>query len=202
MQDDGDISQIVRSYLTGVVDDVTLAALVQRVVAFYKTATAEAANLRDGSNGRPHYSLRTLCRALLHIRACLRQYGLDRAVHDGFFMNFVTLLDERSALSISTLINSKLLGPKPQAGFRNLPSACPPGCIPILEFLCPLGPLAPQEPANFIMTASVTSNIRNILRALVSGKFPVLLQGPTSSGKTSMVEYLVGHRFLIYYCIF
>lgn len=40
------------------------------------------------------------------------------------------------------------------------------------------------------MTASVQFNLRNLARAVACSKAPVLLQGPTSSGKTSLVEYL------------
>lgn len=42
-------------------------------------------------------------------------------------------------------------------------------------------------------------NLNNLARIIVAGKYPVLLQGPTSSGKTSMIEYLAkktGHRFV------
>jgi midasin len=41
--------------------------------------------------------------------------------------------------------------------------------------------------------------LRNVVRVTSSRCFPVLLQGPTSCGKTSMIEYLArrtGHRFV------
>jgi midasin (ATPase involved in ribosome maturation) len=50
-----------------------------------------------------------------------------------------------------------------------------------------------------VLTRSTRENLRRIARVLVTRKYPVLLQGPTSSGKTSMVEYLArrtGHRFV------
>lgn len=39
----------------------------------------------------------------------------------------------------------------------------------------------------------------NLARAIFAGKYPVLLQGPTSYGKTSLVQYLAavtGHEFV------
>mmetsp|Transcript_3338 Transcript_3338/g.6310 ORF Transcript_3338/g.6310 Transcript_3338/m.6310 type:complete len:5449 (+) Transcript_3338:384-16730(+) len=49
----------------------------------------------------------------------------------------------------------------------------------------------------FVITPTVTVNIQSLARAVAAHKYPVLLQGPTSSGKTTMVAYLAaktGHR--------
>ena len=42
----------------------------------------------------------------------------------------------------------------------------------------------------YVLTPSVHRHLRSLARAAVSRRYPVLLQGPTSSGKTSIVEYL------------
>ena len=50
--------------------------------------------------------------------------------------------------------------------------------------------------AHFVLTPAVRSSLRAVARALTLRRFPVLLQGPTSAGKTSLVEYiarLTGH---------
>ncbi|KAI3908771.1 hypothetical protein MKW98_029321 [Papaver atlanticum] len=52
---------------------------------------------------------------------------------------------------------------------------------------------------NYVLTASVKEHLRNLARAVFIKKYPVLLQGPTSRGKTSLVHYLAsitGHRFV------
>jgi midasin len=50
----------------------------------------------------------------------------------------------------------------------------------------------------FVLTDSVRTNLRALARAVSAGRgYPLLLQGPTSSGKTTIVEYLaarLGHR--------
>ena len=67
------------------------------------------------------------------------------------------------------------------------------------QFWLPLGPLPPVDPAlassstglsRFVITPTVQANLVALARAVSSRAAPVLLQGPTSSGKTSLVSYL------------
>jgi len=44
--------------------------------------------------------------------------------------------------------------------------------------------------SRFIVTASASKNLRRLARAVSAGPWPVLLEGPTSAGKTTLVEYL------------
>ena len=51
----------------------------------------------------------------------------------------------------------------------------------------------------FVLTASVSGHLRHLARAVLLRRHPILLQGPTSSGKTSLVAYLAaqtGHHFV------
>ncbi|KAF8819023.1 ATPase family associated with various cellular activities (AAA) subfamily protein, partial [Cardiosporidium cionae] len=53
--------------------------------------------------------------------------------------------------------------------------------------------------AQFVVTPSVRTHLRNLARILSGGRFPVLLEGPTSSGKTALVAFLcqlTGHKFV------
>ncbi|CAI7240863.1 BEM_collapsed_G0037490.mRNA.1.CDS.1 [Saccharomyces cerevisiae] len=61
------------------------------------------------------------------------------------------------------------------------------------------GPNTIQEQAHYIITPFVEKNMMNLVRATSGKRFPVLIQGPTSSGKTSMIKYLAditGHKFV------
>ncbi|PVH69086.1 P-loop containing nucleoside triphosphate hydrolase protein, partial [Cadophora sp. DSE1049] len=61
------------------------------------------------------------------------------------------------------------------------------------------GSETPQEQSHYIKTPSVERNMLNLVRATSTRRFPVLVQGPTSSGKTSMIEYLAkysGNKFV------
>lgn len=51
----------------------------------------------------------------------------------------------------------------------------------------------------FVLTPSVRRQLNNLARAVLVRKHPILLQGPTSSGKTSLVAYLAaqtGHALV------
>lgn len=51
----------------------------------------------------------------------------------------------------------------------------------------------------YIMTPSVEKKLVDLARIVLTRRFPVLIEGPTSAGKTSAVEYLArrtGHRFI------
>ncbi|KAE9368077.1 P-loop containing nucleoside triphosphate hydrolase protein, partial [Stipitochalara longipes BDJ] len=61
------------------------------------------------------------------------------------------------------------------------------------------GAETPQAQPHYIITPFVERNMLNLVRATSTRRFPVLVQGPTSSGKTSMIEYLAkfsGNKFV------
>lgn len=60
-------------------------------------------------------------------------------------------------------------------------------------------PQKDEEELRFIRTGTVNQHLRNLARAVLLRRYPILLQGPTSSGKTSLVAFLAartGHRFI------
>lgn len=55
------------------------------------------------------------------------------------------------------------------------------------------------EDPRYILTTTIQTHLNNLARIAVARNYPVLLQGPTSAGKTSMVQYLAkktGHRMV------
>jgi midasin len=61
------------------------------------------------------------------------------------------------------------------------------------------GPLPPDPAQEYIVTPSVEKKLVDLTRIIVGRRFPVLIEGPTSTGKTSSIEYLakrIGHRFV------
>jgi midasin len=181
---------------------------VREIVAFYVAAMAEAdRTLLDGANQRPQYSLRTLCRALAYVAGAAGRYGLARALWDGFHMTFVTQLQQRHQAVVEGLLLSHLL---PQRG-AGKPSKPPPMNAPSqpsdgghwVEFSGfwvandPRG--TPRDDHKYIVTPTVQARLQYVARMVAARRFPVLLQGPTSAGKTSMVERLAratGHRLV------
>lgn len=157
--------------------------------------------ISDGAGQKPHFSMRTLARMLASSSKFAFFFGLQRGLFESFQMCFVTLLDEPSAKSLSELAKDKLftgyssvatlLSQKPKQ-----PSEVE-SYIQVGYFFIKQGPHSVIKDASYILTETVAQNLNALARAASLKSFPVLLQGPTSSGKTSMVTYLAqitGHR--------
>jgi midasin len=59
-------------------------------------------------------------------------------------------------------------------------------------FYLQLGPQKPktQEECEFLVTQTFERHIVDLLRAISNCDLPVLIEGPTSSGKTSVIKFL------------
>ena len=159
--------------------------------------------LVDGSNQKPHFSLRTFTRSLLFAADTSAFYGARRALYEGFKMCFLTVLGIESALFVESLIAHHVFGSDKMriAVLRQNPRHPRDGrqYIRFKEFWIPQGVYATQQQPHYVLTSFVERNLRNLVRATSTARFPILLQGPTASGKTSMVEYLArisGNRFI------
>ncbi|EIN12894.1 P-loop containing nucleoside triphosphate hydrolase protein [Punctularia strigosozonata HHB-11173 SS5] len=177
------------------------------VAEFYTAVNALARERRiaDGSNHRPHYSMRTLSRALTFAADITPAFGLRRSLWEGCMMAFTMVLDEPSLAMVTGLAELHLL-----KGVRNVRSMlmkepAPPANRAVDEFVrfgpfyLERGPL-PIDPAeDYIITPSVERKLVDLARVILTRRFPVLIEGPTSAGKTSSIEYLAkrtGHHFV------
>lgn len=159
--------------------------------------------LTDGAGQRPHFSIRTLVRALVYVTDHAHIYGLRRAIFEGFCMSFLTVLSQDSERLLAPLFekyifnnakNSRaLLGraPKPPNDGHDY--------VQFKHYWMRRGNMTPEEQPHYIITPFIEKNLKNLVRASSTRRFPVLLQGPTSAGKTSMIEYLAkvsGNKFV------
>jgi midasin len=161
------------------------------------------AQLADGQNMPPHFSMRTLARALSFASEFAPTFGLRRALYEGFVMAFTMLLDGRSQLVVRILIDKHVVQPakNPKSIMERVPTMPPifEKAMRIHHYWLEEGPHEPEEPDDYILTPSVQAKVCDLARAVLTRKVPVLIQGPTSAGKTSVVEYLAkrtGHRFV------
>lgn len=180
-------------------------APIMDVAEFYTSARnlSLAGELADGSNQRPHYSIRTLTRALTFAIDVTPAFGLRRSLWEGCMMAFSASLDPKSAEILRSLAYRHLL-----TGLKNVDSVLaqmppPPDTngrfISIGPFWLEIGPIEPTSVDHYIITPSVRVKLLDLARMIVTRRFPVLIEGPTSSGKTSTIEYLAkrtGHRFI------
>lgn len=159
---------------------------VNKIVCFYKESKKESEErLQDGANQKPQYSLRSLYRALEYTRKAKKKFGFEKALYDGFSMFFLTMLDGPSAKIMRQKILSLLLGGK-------LPSH-----VDFVSYLDTFN--SDGYSGRYVQTKSIQEHLGNLARAVLIKRYPVLLQGPTSSGKTSLVKYLAattGHEFI------
>ncbi|GAA6035232.1 hypothetical protein NBRC10512_006266 [Rhodotorula toruloides] len=194
---------IVEGYIGRVaVSDRQVVADVAELYSAVKSL-AMRAQLADGQNMPPHFSMRTLARALSFAADFAPTFGLRRALYEGFVMAFTMLLDERSQSVVRALIDKHVVQPakNPRSLMERVPTkpASFDSAIRIHHYWLEQGPHEPEEPDDYILTPSVQAKICDLARAVLTRKVPVLIQGPTSAGKTSVVEYLArrtGHRFV------
>ncbi|KAJ3035683.1 AAA ATPase midasin [Rhizophlyctis rosea] len=209
-----DLLLIIRQYLRDFLPPASEGELLLNDVADFFLSVRDAAiqgRLYDGADQRVHVSMRTLTRALSYACQVAGVYGLRRGLYEGVCMTFGTGLGRESVN-----VMDGFLGPLKKGFVVGKVPRCP-GVrrngdgddemsgnethTLISSFWIERGPLPtpPDLEKHYVLTESVTSNLANLARAVMSRKYPVLIQGPTSAGKTSMVEYLAGrtgHRFV------
>ncbi|OWZ18792.1 Midasin-like protein [Phytophthora megakarya] len=181
--------------------------LVPETVEFYLEARKQAElRLSDGARHKPRYSLRTLSQAL-HITRILiqRGYGTSRAMFEGFCSSFCTQLEIESRQYLEKLLKNTFAKTIKSKELTRSPP-CPGGSKKTSEYVlvssywvrrgdfqAPRDDSLPDPVTSrrkFVLTKSVEENLRHVSRAALISKYPVLLQGPTSAGKTSLIGYL------------
>ncbi|PWN30597.1 P-loop containing nucleoside triphosphate hydrolase protein, partial [Jaminaea rosea] len=159
--------------------------------------------LADGANQRPHYSIRTLARSLTFAADQCAAFGLRRALWEGFVMAFTMLLDDKSAKVVKEILDRSFIGRARNA--KQAATFVPPRpkgsaeYVHVSPFWLQTGSQPLEAAEDYILTPSVQAKLVGLARAILARKSPVLIQGPTSAGKTSSVEYLArrtGHRFV------
>ncbi|RYP31829.1 hypothetical protein DL767_005560 [Monosporascus sp. MG133] len=204
-----DLLTVVKAYMSGKSSkDDQAADDIARLYLDTK-ARAEEKRLVDGANEVPHYSLRTLTRVLSYVNGVAPYYGLRRALFEGFSMGFLTLLDRASEETLVPLIHHHLL--HRHANAQSLLSQPPrhpnDGKQYVMftnkhknrQYWLLQGDETPLERTDYIITPYIERNLLNLVRATSTRRFPILIQGPTSAGKTSMIEYLAnysGNKFV------
>lgn len=196
-----DLLQIVRQYILPVATGDERAC--DDVAQFYMEAKklSQQHKLVDGANQRPHFSIRTLARALTYVLQIYSTYGLRRSLYEGFCMTFLTQLNKESESLMQKLILKTILSSVTNTNhlITQIPRQPADNFIQFGYFWLEQGQFDPVDDPHYIMTPSVETKLYNLARVIMSRKFPVLIQGPTSAGKTSMIEYLAkktGHRFV------
>jgi len=198
-RDKKDLLTIIKTYLKG--NSSNIDRLADDIADLYLELKkrAEMKTLVDQANEVPHFSLRTLTRVLTYANDVSPFYGLDRALYEGFCMGFTTLLSEESERTVMPLIHQHLLK---RANILLQPPKRPTDGKSYVSFKNTnkdhqywllQGNRTPVIREDYIITPYVERNLLNLVRATSTRRYPILIQGPTSAGKTSMIEYLAGY---------
>lgn len=182
---------IISRYLSTGTDSVVINDIAQ----LYTKARALAAShqLADGAGQRPHFSIRTLSRALSTAANIAKMYGLRRALYEAFSMCFLTLLDDSSSKKLSSVLEEHLLAkiPNRKSVLAQVPSKPNAGrFVQFAHWWMPCGSKELSGDPDYILTPSIERNLLNLVRASSTKMYPIMIQGPTSSGKTSMISHL------------
>ncbi|KAI8917537.1 hypothetical protein DFJ77DRAFT_488317 [Powellomyces hirtus] len=193
-----DLVTIVKQYLQSVLPPSKDGdKLCEDIARFYTTVRGYAAQglVYDGADHRVHYSMRTLARALMFAVATTVNgiWILRRGVWEGCCMTFGTGLGDKSRVMMEAVLKETVAEKiNVHRGVKSPDMGDEITHVGVGGYWLPLGPLPALDVADqsYILTETVTQNLAYLARAVMSGKYPVLIQGPTSAGKTSMVEYL------------
>ncbi|XP_041660686.1 midasin isoform X2 [Cheilinus undulatus] len=187
LENEGDLRILVSDYLKCLNSP---RSIVSGIISFYLAVRKEAnSHLVDGTGHRPHYSLRTLCRALKYVAANSCN-SVQRSLYEGFCLSFLTQLDRSSHPLVQKLICQHILMGNTKCLKQPIPA--PPGrqCVDVEGYWVSQGEMEPALDPSYILTASVKLNLRDLARVVSAGTHPVLIQGETSVGKTSLIRWL------------
>ena len=165
--------------------------------------------LTDAGGQRPRYTLRTLSRALSAANTMFseQKFSIKRAILEGFELAFQGPLDSNSVKLLKKALRTGLGGAiiKDEIDHPGRRPGLQDDFILIKPFWIKAGPLEQYDwsiysgtgKVRFVLTRTTSQNLRRLARAVASGPWPILLEGPTSAGKTTLVEYLAarcGHE--------
>lgn len=190
LSDRNEIRNIVCTYLKNLI----VPKQIESIVEFYLKIKSDSQTLLKDINGhRPVFSLRNLCRALRV--ANLNPFNsFQRSLYEAFSLAFLSNLDNNSYKIVETRILEIVFEKKNLQNIFNITctKSFPSESFVIIEnYPIFKGPNTAEIDENYILTSTVKKNIRDICRIISAGRtYPILLQGETSVGKTSLIQYL------------
>ncbi|XP_041831629.1 LOW QUALITY PROTEIN: midasin [Melanotaenia boesemani] len=187
LENEGDLRILVSDYLKCLNPHRNV---ISGIISFYLAVRREAgSHLMDGTGHRPYYSLRTLCRALKYVAANPCQ-NVQRSLYEGFCLSFLTQLDRRSHPLVQRLVCQHILMRNIKCLKQSVPAPSGRPCVQMEGYWVPQGEMQPALDPSYILTPSVKLNLGDLSRVVSAGTHPVLIQGETSVGKTSLIRWL------------
>lgn len=167
--------------------------IVEAIVNFYTQIKFDAANtLKDINGYKPVFSLRNLCRAL-RVAKFNSFNSMNRSLYEAFCLAFLTNLDQESYAFVEKKIETVIFPKVKIANLLKVPiDVSNRADFTVIEnYPIRKGPNEIFIDETYILTPTVCKNLKDICRIISVGQtFPILLQGETSVGKTSLIQWL------------
>lgn len=170
----------------------------EKIVGIYLKLRALSLSheIEDGFGRKPNFTLRTLCRAIDISKNSKLYYPAfkERAIYEAVFGAFGSNLNLRSQARLEEVVEKEFN--LTLAGYDKVLRSCKgtqfDGATNIKGFHIKKGQVAPKqsEELKFLLTETVEKTLIGLMRIVSLSDFPVLLEGPTSAGKTSMIKFM------------
>ena len=199
-----DIIPIVQINLSSLFD----AEFVNRITRFYLEIKSQIKGLQiHYGTKKPAIGLRNLVRALKYVESALTNQEVTfapmRALYEALILNFTTQVDEESQQIIIKLIKTIVFDKKPpnKDNMESLKfsSTTNKSRYVIFEnYAIKKGKFDPVKKLGieadweekFIMTSTFKTLVKTFASIICCTNYAILIEGPTSAGKTSTIEYL------------
>ena len=117
--------------------------------------------------------------------------SVKRSLYEAFSLSFLTELDKNSHPILKDLISKHVVGVKDAGKVLSQPIQQPnQTSVEVSNFWIARGKIDPRPQPQYILTDTVKQNPTDLSRIVSLCDYPVLIQGDTSVGKTSLVTYL------------
>ena len=117
--------------------------------------------------------------------------SVKRSLYEAFSLAFLTELDRSSYPAVRSLISKHVIGNKETDKVLRQPILqSDRNSVEVGGFWIRIGRCEPRPQDHYILTDTVKQNLSDLARIVSLCDHPVLVQGDTSVGKTSLVSYL------------
>jgi len=185
-----DLRLIVESYSKTCLASKQIASIVD----FYLETRARSQFLCDIGGNSPIYSLRTLCRALV---ICSQNvcHNMSKSLYESLKITFLQQLNEASIIQVLKLMEQFVFDKNDMSSLLEAPIPVPRDDhqYELVEgFWIQKSNHETELNNKYILTKSVNKNLQSLSRiiSLSQRRLPILIQGNTSVGKTSLIMYL------------
>ena len=181
---------------------------ILKITTFYLEIKEKIKNLQiHYGTKKPSIGLRNLVRALKYVNAALTNeevtFGTKRALYEALILNFTTQVDEESKEimieMIKDIVFSKNLPNKDNMSSLKFSNSAKKSQYILFEnYAIKRGKFHPVKDLGadknweekFIMTSTFRKLVKTFASIICCTNYAILIEGPTSSGKTSTIEYL------------